>query len=324
LGIACYVEGSGIGPYEGCRVTVEPSGKVFAATSVGTQGQGHYTSFAQIVADALTVPVEDVTVVTGDSGAFSWGTGTFASRAAVVAGNAVYLAAQAVREKALRVAATRLEARVEDLEMADGKVFVRGVPGRAMTLAEIAVAANPLRGTIPKEWDQPGLEASRYFAPSGGTWPNGAHACLVEIDPQTGMLSVLKYVVVHDCGRVINPLILEGQIRGGVAQGLGGAFYERLVYDETGQLLTQTFMDYLLPTAAEVPAIEIGHLETPSPLNPLGVKGAGEAGVIPVGALIAQAVEDALQEFGVRITEMPLSPNRLLEIITAASAVAAR
>jgi len=323
LGIACYVEGSGIGPYEGCRVTVEPSGKVFAATSVGTQGQGHYTSFAQIVADALTVPVEDVTVVTGDSGAFSWGTGTFASRAAVVAGNAVYLAAQAVREKALRVAATRLEARVEDLEMADGKVFVRGVPGRAMTLAEIAVAANPLRGTIPKEWDQPGLEASRYFAPSGGTWPNGAHACLVEIDPQTGMLSVLKYVVVHDCGRVINPLILEGQIRGGVAQGLGGAFYERLVYDETGQLLTQTFMDYLLPTAAEVPAIEIGHLETPSPLNPLGVKGAGEAGVIPVGALIAQAVEDALQEFGVRITEMPLSPNRLLEIITAASAVAA-
>ncbi|MDQ7843699.1 MAG: xanthine dehydrogenase family protein molybdopterin-binding subunit [Armatimonadota bacterium] len=324
LGIACYVEGSGIGPYEGCRVTVEPSGKVFAATSVGTQGQGHYTSFAQIVADALTVPVEDVTVVTGDSGAFSWGTGTFASRAAVVAGNAVYLAAQAVREKALQVAATRLEARVEDLEMADGKVFVRGTPGRAMTLAEIAVAANPLRGTIPREWDQPGLEASRYFAPSGGTWPNGAHACLVEVDPQTGMLSVLKYVVVHDCGRVINPLILEGQIRGGVAQGLGGAFYERLVYDESGQLLTQTFMDYLLPTAAEVPVVEIGHLETPSPRNPLGVKGAGEAGVIPVGALIAQAVEDALQEFGVRITEMPLSPSRLLEIITAALAVGAR
>jgi len=324
LGIACYVEGSGIGPYEGCRVTVEPSGKVFAATSVGTQGQGHYTSFAQIVADALTVPVEDVTVVTGDSGAFSWGTGTFASRAAVVAGNAVHLAAQAVREKALMVAATRLEARVEDLEMAAGLVFVRGVPGRAMTLAEIAVAANPLRGTIPTEWDQPGLEASRYFAPSGGTWPNGAHACLIEIDPQTGMLTVLKYVVVHDCGRVINPLILDGQIRGGVAQGLGGAFYERLVYDENGQLLTQTFMDYLLPTAAEVPAVEIGHMETPSPLNPLGVKGAGEAGVIPVGALIAQAVDDALQEFGVRVTEMPLSPSRLLEIIRSASAVGAR
>ena len=324
LGIACYVEGSGIGPYEGCRVTVEPSGKVFAATSVGTQGQGHFTSFAQIVADALTVAVEDVTVVTGDSGAFSWGTGTFASRAAVVAGNAVYLAAQAVREKALKVAATKLEARVEDLEMAGGKVFIRGVPGRAMALAEIAVVANPLRGTIPEEWEQPGLEASRYFAPPRGTFPNGAHACIVEVDVRTGMLTVLKYVVVHDCGRVINPLILDGQIRGGVAQGLGGAFYEKLVYDENGQLLTQTYMDYLLPTAAEVPEVEIGHLESPTPLNPLGVKGAGEAGVIPVGALIAQALDDALAEFGVRITEMPLSPSRLLEIIGRAETAALR
>ena len=324
LGIACYVEGSGIGPYEGCRVTVEPSGKVFAATSVGTQGQGHFTSFAQIVADALTVAVEDVTVVTGDSGAFSWGTGTFASRAAVVAGNAVHLAAQAVREKALKVAATKLEARVEDLEMAGGKVFVRGVPGRAMALAEIAVMANPLRGTIPEEWEQPGLEASRYFAPPRGTFPNGAHACIVEVDVRTGMLKVLKYVVVHDCGRVINPLILDGQIRGGVAQGLGGAFYEKLVYDENGQLLTQTYMDYLLPTAAEVPEVEIGHLESPTPLNPLGVKGAGEAGVIPVGALIAQALDDALAEFGVRITEMPLSPSRLLEIIGRAKTAALR
>jgi len=318
LGIACYVEGSGIGPYEGCRVTVEPSGKVYAATSVGTQGQGHFTSFAQIVADALTVPVEDVVVVTGDSGAFGWGTGTFASRAAVVAGNAVHLAAQAVREKALKVAATTLEARVEDLEMRDGKVFVRGVPGRSMTLAKIAVAANPLRGTIPEGWEQPGLEASRYFAPPRGTFPNGAHACVLEVDVQTGMIKILKYVVVHDCGRVINPLILDGQIQGGVAQGLGGAFYEKLVYDEHGQLLTQTFMDYLLPTAMEVPEIEIGHLETPSPLNPLGVKGAGEAGVIPVAALIAQAIDDALVEFGVRIAEMPLSPSRLLEIIQSA------
>lgn len=318
LGLACYVEGSGIGPYEGCRVTVEPSGKVYAATSVGTQGQGHFTSFAQIIADALTVPVEDVVIVTGDSGAFQWGTGTFASRSAVVAGNAVHLAAQAVRAKALRVAATTLEARVEDLEMADGKVFVRGVPGRALTLAEIAVAANPLRGTIPEEWEQPGLEASRYFAPPRGTFPNGVHACLLEVDVQTGMVNILKYVVVHDCGRVINPLILDGQIRGGVAQGLGGAFYERLVYDENGQLLTQTFMDYLLPTAMEVPEVEIGHMETPSPLNPLGVKGAGEAGVIPVIALFAQAIDDALAEFGVRVTEMPLSPSRLLELIRAA------
>ncbi|MBI2200632.1 MAG: xanthine dehydrogenase family protein molybdopterin-binding subunit, partial [Armatimonadetes bacterium] len=315
LGVACYVEGSGIGPYEGCRITVEPSGKVYAATSVGTQGQGHFTSFAQIIADALSVPVDEIVVTTGDSGAFGWGTGTFASRAAVVAGNAVALAAQAVREKALKVAATKLEANVEDLALEDGKVSVRGVPSRSLTLAEIAVAANPLRGTIPKEWEQPGLEASRYFAPPRGTFAAGVHAAILEVDVDTGMIKILKYVVVHDCGKVINPLILEGQIRGGVAQGIGGAFYEKLLYDESGQLLTQTFMDYLLPTSMEIPDVEVDHIETPSPLNPLGVKGAGEAGVIPVPALFAQAIDDALADRGVRITEMPLSPNRLLELI---------
>ena len=315
LGIACYVEGSGIGPYEGCRVTVEPSGKVYAATSVGTQGQGHFTSFAQIIADALSVSIDDVVITTGDSGAFGWGTGTFASRAAVVAGNAVALAAQAVREKALKVAATKLEANVEDLALEDGKVFVRGVPSKSLALGEIAVAANPLRGTIPKEWEQPGLEASRYFAPPRGTFAAGVHGAILEVDVETGMIKILKYVVVHDCGKVINPLIVDGQIRGGVAQGIGGAFYEKLVYDESGQLLTQTFMDYLLPTAMEIPEVEVDHIETPSPLNPLGVKGAGEAGVIPVPALFAQALDEALSDWGVRITEMPLSPNRLLELM---------
>lgn len=323
LGVACYVEGSGIGPYEGCRVTVEPTGKVYAATSVGTQGQGHFTSFAQIVADALAVPVENVVITTGDSGAFGWGTGTFASRAAVVAGNAVALAAQAVRDKALKVAATKLEASVEDLELAEGRVFVRGVPSKSLTLGEIALAANPLRGTIPEEWEQPGLEASRYFAPPRGTFAAGTHAAILEVDVQTGMVKILKYVVVHDCGRVINPMILEGQIRGGVAQGIGGAFYEKLVYDESGQLLTQTFMDYLLPTAMEVPEIEIDHIETPSPLNPLGVKGAGEAGVIPVPAVFAQAIDEALSDWKIYITEMPLSPNRLLELIRTAKPAAA-
>jgi carbon-monoxide dehydrogenase large subunit len=320
LGVACYVEGSGIGPYEGFRVTVEPSGKVYAATSVGTQGQGHYTSFAQIIADALTVPVEDVIITTGDTGAFGWGTGTFASRAAVVAGNAAHLAAQAVRKKALQVAATKLEAREDDLVLEGGRVSVRGSPSRSMSLADIAVAANPLRGTIPEAWDQPGLEASRYFAPPRGTFPNGVHAAILEVDIDTGMVQILKYVVAHDCGRVINPMILDGQIRGGVAQGIGGAFYEKLVYDEQGQLLTQTFMDYLLPTTMEVPEIEVAHLETPSPLNPLGVKGAGEAGVIPVPALFAQAIDDALAEFQIRITEMPLNPTRIVELIRAGRA----
>jgi carbon-monoxide dehydrogenase large subunit len=315
LGFAFYVEGTGIGPYEGSRITVEPSGKVYVATSVGTQGQGHYTSFAQIVADALGTDVRDVIVTTGDSGAFGWGTGTFASRAAVVAGNAVGLAARAVREKTLQVAATLLEARADDLELAEGKVFVRGVPDRAVTLGQVATAANPLRGVIPQEWEGPGLEATRYFAPPSGAFAGGCHAALVEVDVETGLIRFLRYVVVHDCGPVINPLILDGQVRGGVAQGIGNAFYEKLVYDEQGQLLTQTFMDYLLPTVAEVPAVEVGHVETPSPLNPLGIKGAGEAGVIPVPALVASALDDALSEEGVRILVMPLSPARLREII---------
>jgi len=320
LGLAMYVEGTGIGPYEGCRVTVEPTGKVFAATSVGTQGQGHYTVFAQIVADAMGVDIRDVTVTTGDTGAFAWGTGTFASRAAVVAGNAVALAARAVREKTLAVAAGLLEAAPDDLDLAGGKVFVRGAPARAVTLGQVAAAANPLRGTIPQTWEGPGLEATRYFAPPRGTFAAGCHAAVVDIDRGTGALRIDRYVVVHDCGVVINPMILEGQIRGGVAQGIGNAFYEALVYDEHGQLLTQTFMDYLLPTIAEVPRVEIGHVETPSPLNPLGVKGAGEAGVIPVPAVIASALDDAL---GTRIIGMPLSHARLLDLVRRAPGVAA-
>ncbi|MGH2349923.1 MAG: xanthine dehydrogenase family protein molybdopterin-binding subunit, partial [bacterium] len=197
-----------------------------------------------------------------------------------------------------------------------GRVSVKGSPERSLPLSEIAAAANPLRGTIPADWEQPGLEASRFFAPPRGTIAGGAHAAIVEVDVATGMLKILKYVVVHDCGMVINPLILEGQIRGGVAQGIGNVFYEKLIYDENGQLLTQTFMDYLLPTAMEVPEIEIDHIETPSPLNPLGVKGAGEAGVIPVPALFAQALEDALQpDHAIRITQMPLNPNLLLDMI---------
>ncbi|GAB6876541.1 molybdopterin cofactor-binding domain-containing protein [Thermaerobacter litoralis] len=324
LGVAFYVEGTGIGPYEGARVTVEPSGKVFVATGVGTQGQSHATTFAQIVADQLGVDPADVTVVTGDTGLFGWGTGTFASRGAVVAGNACYNAAVKVREKALQVAAGLLEARPEDLELAGGMVRVKGAPQRAIALGDVARAANPLRGTIPEEWEGPGLEASGYYAPPRGTFAAGCHAALVEVDPETGMARFLRYVVVHDCGRVINPLVLDGQIHGGVAQGIGGCFYERLCYDEHGQLLNASFMDYLLPTAAEVPPIETAHIETPSPLNPLGIKGAGEAGVIPVPALFADAIEDALEPFGIRVDHMPIDPNWLAEQIREARAGRAR
>lgn len=316
IGVVAYVEGTGIGPYEGARVQVQPSGKVSVVTGVGTQGQGHFTSFAQIVADQVGVDVRDVDVVTGDTDQFYWGAGTFASRGAVVAGNAINEAAKDVRAKILRFASDRLEAAAEDLEIVDGEVRVRGVPDRGVSLGELAQEANPLRGAV-KPGTEPGLEATNYFGPERGATASGVHAMIVEVDPETMLVDIQKYVVVHDCGRVINPLILDGQIHGGVAQGIGNAFYEQLVFDEQGQLLTGSFMDYLLPTSLDVPPIETGHEVTPSPLNPLGVKGAGEAGAIPVGALFAQALEDALDVDGLEIREIPLNPNRLWELVQA-------
>jgi carbon-monoxide dehydrogenase large subunit len=319
IGIVAYVEGTGIGPYEGARVQVMGSGKVAVVTGVGTQGQGHFTSFAQIVADQVGVDIQDVEVVTGDTDQFHWGTGTFASRGAVVAGNAINAAARDVRRKILKLASELFEAAEEDLEIVSGEVRVKGVPGRTISLGELAKKANPLRGAV-KPGTEPGLEATNYFGPERGATASGAHAMIVEVDPETMQVEVQKYVVVHDCGKVINPLILDGQVHGGVAQGLGNAFYEQLAYDEYGQLLNATFMDYLLPTSMEVPRIVTGHEETPSPLNPMGIKGAGEAGAIPVGPLFAQAVEDALADTGVEILEIPLSPNRLWELVSEAQA----
>jgi carbon-monoxide dehydrogenase large subunit len=314
IGVVSYVEGTGIGPYEGARVRVESDGTVTLATGVGTQGQGHFTSFAQLVADQVGVDVRNVRVVTGDTREFHWGTGTFASRGAVVAGNACHAAAVAVREKIVALASSLLEAAPEDIVLENGTAMVRGAPSRAFPLGELAKKANPLRGAV-RPGTEPGLEATSYFGPARGSTANGVHAMIVEVDPETAMVEIKRYAIAHDCGRVINPMIVEGQIHGGVAQGIGNAFYEQLVYSETGQLLTASFMDYLLPTALDVPAMEVQHLETPSPLNPLGVKGVGEAGAIPVGALFAQAIEDAV---GIEITEIPLSPNRLFELLRGA------
>ena len=315
IGLVCYVEGTGIGPYEGAKVQVQANGKVSIATGIGTQGQGHFTSFAQIAADQLGVEVTDIDVVTGDTDQFYWGAGTFASRGAVVAGNAVHAAALAVRQKILKLAAEHFECAEEDLEIANGEVSVVGVPGQAIKLGALALKANPMRGAV-RPGTEPGLESTQYFGPPSGTTANGAHAMIVEVDPQTFALNVLKYVVVHDCGTVINPLILAGQVHGGVAQGIGNAFYEQLVFDDDGQLLNASLADYLLPTALEVPNMEIGHTVTASPLNPLGIKGAGEAGAIPVGPLFAQAIEDALALLpkGIELNEIPLSPNRLFEL----------
>ena len=339
LGIGCYVEGTGIGPYEGAHVRVEPSGKVFVATGLTTQGQGHGTTFAQIAAEALGCDPRDVNVVTGDTTKFNFGAGTYASRGIVTAGSAVHKAAVAVRDKVLRLAANLLEVSPHDLELADGRARVKGVPGKELTLGALATAANPIRyaygkessdaalrlvkprtGAVLAEGEEPGLEARDYYAPPHATFASGCHAAIVEIDLATGDLKFLRYVVQHDCGTMVNPTVVEGQIRGGVAQGIGGAFYERIVYDADGQPLTASFMDFLMPTAMEIPEIEITHLETPSPLNPLGVKGVGEAGAIPVPALVAEAIDDALAPLGLRVREMPLNPNRLRELIAQAQA----
>jgi len=330
MGLSVYVEGTGVGPYEGAHVQVLVSGKVVAATGIPSQGQSHATVWAQLVADELGVDVADVEVTSGDTRRFPWGVGTFASRGAVTAGNAMGVAARMVADKAKRIAAEHLEADPADLELVDGRVSVKGSPTRGMPLAAVSVLANPVRyafgggteaatqftarprsGPPLPEGEQPGLEATGYYSPPGSAWASGCHACYVRVDPKTFRLEILKYVVVHDCGRVINPLVVEGQIEGGVAQGIGGAFYERLAYDDEGQLRNASFMEFLMPYATEIPPIEIDHIETPSPLNPLGIKGAGEAGVIPVGAVLASAIEEAL---GVPITEMPLSPLKLYEL----------
>ena len=313
LGLVAYVEGTGIGPYEGARVQVEASGKVSAVSGVGTQGQGHMTSFAQIVADQVGVSPRDVEVVTGDTDQFHWGAGTFASRGAVVAGNAFHAAALDVREKILKLAADELEAPEDSLVLADGKVQIEGDPSCFISLAELASRANPMRGAVAPG-TEPGLEATNYFGPERGATAAGVHAMILEVDPDTFQVKIHKYVVVHDCGRVINPLILDGQVQGGVAQGLGNAFFEQLVYDESGQLLNASFMDFLLPTALDVPRIETAHTETPSPLNPLGIKGVGEAGAIPVAPLFLQALEDAMGDGSFEILEVPLNPNRLWEL----------
>lgn len=314
VGIVSYIEGTGIGPYEGARVYIDPSGEVNLATGVGTQGQGHFTSFAQIVSEVLSVDVSNVKVTTGDTSEFNWGTGTFASRGAVVAGNACHAAALKVRDKIIKLAVEVLETDEENLELDSGKVLVISDKSKNIPLGELAKLANPLRGAV-KPGTEPGLEATAYFGPASGSTANGAHAMIVEVDTETMLVKIKKYVVVHDCGKVINPMILEGQIQGGVAQGIGNSFYEQLVYDDNGQLLNASFMDYLLPTSLDVPNIESDHTETPSPFNPLGVKGAGEAGAIPTGALFAQAVENALSRYNLEICEIPLNPNRLFELM---------
>jgi carbon-monoxide dehydrogenase large subunit len=318
IGISSYVEGTAIGPYEGATVRLDASGHAVVATGACSQGQGHETSFAQIAADALGIPLEAVTIVGGDTAAIPFGVGTFASRSAVNAGSSIHEAAGRVKDKLVAAAAALLEAAPADIEVAEGMVTVRGAPASAIPVSKVIQAAIPT-------FARPGLaspdfEATVYHHQPTVTYTSATHVAVVEVDPGTGAVKLLRYLVAHDCGTIINPVIVEGQIHGGVAQGVGGGLLEEMVYDEQGQLLTGTFMDYLVPTAMELPAIETVHLEYPSPRNPLGMKGIGEGGAISPPAAIANAVEDALAPFGVRVTRTPLGPSVVLGLLDQAAA----
>ncbi len=312
IGIVSYMEGTGIGPYEGAKVQVQSTGRVRVVTGIGTQGQSHFTSFAQIVADHMGVTPEEVDIITGDTDQFYWGAGTFASRGAVVAGNAINEAAEAVSKITLAKGAEHLGCAVKDAALEDGHVVVAKDTAKRIPLGELALLANPLRGAV-KPGTEPGLEATRFFGPERGTTANGVHGVIVEVDPETMFVEILKYVVVHDCGMVINPMVVDGQIHGGVAQGIGNAFYEKIEFSESGQIQNATLADYLLPTSMDVPDMDVEHIETPSTTNRLGIKGVGEAGAIPVAAAFAQAVEDALDlpARGIELLDIPLSPDAL-------------
>ncbi|MBV9282328.1 MAG: xanthine dehydrogenase family protein [Chloroflexi bacterium] len=299
---------------ERAHVRIEPDGRVTVITAQAPHGQSHETTLAQVAAQELGVPFDDVRVLHGDTQITPFSLiGTGGSRAATMASGAVLYATRAVKEQVLQIAAQMLEISPDDLEIANGIVSVKGVPARAIPLAQIAMMAYLAPAHLPPGVG-PGLEARYDFDGGEGGWSQATHCCWVEVDPQTGQVQIQRYLVVEDCGTIINPAVVDGQIRGGIAQGIGGVLYEHAFYDENGQFLTTTFMDYLLPTAMEIPPIEIEHLETP-PVSPVNFRGVGEGGAILAPPALTNAIEDALSPFGVKITTLPLTPTRILELI---------
>ncbi|HYS17015.1 MAG TPA: xanthine dehydrogenase family protein molybdopterin-binding subunit [Candidatus Binatia bacterium] len=315
VGLASYVLLTGLGPHEGAVLRVDATGRALLITGASPHGQGTATALAQIVADELGLRPDDVTVQHGDTAMIPFGVGTYASRNAVVAGSAALVAARAVRTKARRLAAHLLEAGEADLEFAEGGVRVIGAPDRRRSLAELAAACAP--GSPLPDGMEPGLEATRYFLAPRATFASGAHVAVVEVERETGQVTIVDYGVASDAGPLINPRIVEGQIHGGVAQGVGGALYEELAYDDQGQPRMQSLLEYVMPTAGQIPSMRIAHLTTPSPLNPLGVKGVGEAGTVAPPAAIVAAVEDALRPFGARITATPIRAEDLWRLARA-------
>ena len=328
VGVASYTEFTGMGSgtfrlrgmrqvagHDAATVRVEPTGEVRGFVSAASQGQGHATTFAQVLADELGVPIEAVTIVEGDTERCPYGSGSFASRSMVVSGGALVLAARRVREKITAIAAHMLEAAGPDLTIEAGTIAVRGAPGRAVTIAEVAdLAHRPSGGTLPPGVD-PGLEATQYYDPPPATFSNGTHVAVVEVDPETGQVAIVRHVVVEDCGRIVNPMIVDGQTHGAVAQGIGNALFEDFAYDDGGEPLTTSFLDYVIPGTMEVPPIDIVHMETPPATSVTGFKGMAEGGTIGSTAAVANAVADALAPLGIEVRELPLTPDRVHRLI---------
>ncbi len=326
VGFCTYVEACGLAPsqvagalgaqaglYESATVRVHPTGKVTVFTGSHSHGQGHETTFAQVAADELQLPIEDVEIVHGDTGQVPFGMGSYGSRSGPVGTAAIYMGTQKIKEKAKKIAAHLLEANEADVVYESGKFAVKGTPGRFKTFGDVALMAY-LAHNMPKNLE-PGLEAISFFDPGNFVFPFGTHICVVEVTRDTGNVKLVRYLAVDDLGRVINPMIVDGMVHGGIVQGVSQALWEHAEYDEEGQLVTGSFMNYAMPHADDVPSLEVGRTETPSPVNPLGIKGAGETGTIASTACVANAVMDALSPFGITHLDMPLTPGRIWEAL---------
>lgn len=318
IGIANYVEGTGLGPFEGATTQILSSGRVLLRTGSAAQGQGGKTVYAQIAADAFNIDISMIDVEIGDTASIPIGVGAFASRLMVNVGSAVSVSSAAVVKKLKQIAAAKFEVQEEDIELADGEVRVAGAQGASMTFIEVARMASGLPGFSLPGGIEPGLVSTHYFSPPQAAYSNGCHVAEVEVDRETGLVKIQRYIVVHDCGNMVNPLLVEGQVQGGVAHGVGNAILEMMRFDDAANPLTTSLADYLLPDAGIVPDAEIYHTESPSPLNPLGVKGAGEGGTIPAAAAIISAIENAMQSVGICIRETPILPEQLCGLIDGA------
>ena len=315
IGIANFVEGTGLGPFEGATVRIQQNGRVVILTSASSQGQGHKTTFMQICADQLNIPLEMIDVITADTNVISMGIGTFASRITVNAGNSVFLASKNVAQKITTLASFLLGCKVDEVQLIDGFAITINDTSRKKSFSELARVSQGMPGFSFPEGVTNGLESTEYFSPKQSTYCNGTAAVEIELDRGTCQIQIMKYVMVHDSGNLINPLLVDGQVQGSIAHGIGNAILEDMQYDDQAQPITTNFGEYLLPTATDIPKVEMHHLFSPSPLNPLGVKGAGEGGTIPAAAAIVSAIEDAISDTGIFLTQAPMTPPRLFEIL---------